>query len=169
VALAFAGAHPDRLSSLALFEPASIPGTLTPEEAVFFNELRFALQGLSGPAFMQAFVTRQVRPGVPLPPPPQPPPPWMATRPAGIAAMMAAFGAHPFDRATLRTVACPVFIGYGDQTSEQEAVRAGVLSRLFPDISVRRFPGVHHFSPAEAIYDTEHVDALRRLWGRATF
>lgn len=167
VSLAFAGAYPERLRSLALFEPASIPGELTPEERRRFGEIEAGTAGQSGPAFMRAFVERQLRPGVPPPPPMEPAPPWMVKRPAGIAAMMAAFAPHPFDRNALRSVTVPVFYGYGELTSEQEEVRAGVVSRLFPDIHVRRFSGVHHFSPAEAIYGDAHLAALRDLWTRA--
>ena len=167
VSLAFAGAHPERLRSLALFEPASIPGELTPEERERVGRIEAATAGQTGPAFMQAFVERQLRPGVTAPAPTGPAPPWMAKRPAGIAAMMAAFPAHPFDRDALRRVTAPVFYGYGDLTSDQEEVRAGVVSRLFPDVHVRRFSGVHHFSPAEAIYGDTHLRALRDLWARA--
>src|SRR5579859_7778305 len=139
VSLAFAGAHPDRLLSLALFEPASIPGKLTVEEAALYTQLETELAGLSGPEFMRKFVELQVREGVVVPPPEGPTPPWMATRPAGLAAMMRAFGAHPFDRAALRRCSAPVFLGYGELTGAHEEVGAGILSRLFPDIHVRRF------------------------------
>lgn len=166
VALAFAGAHPERLRSLALFEPASIPGRLTEEEAELFRRLEAELSPLSDVDFMQAFVTLQVREGVEVPPPQGPPPPWMAKRPAGLAAMMRAFAEHPFDRDWLRRCAFPVFVGYGDLTGVQEEVRAGILSRLFPDVRVRRFSGVHHFVPAEQIYTPEHLQALRDLWAR---
>ena len=67
VSLAFAGAHPDRLLSLALFEPASIPGPLSAEEAEIYARLETELAGLSGPEFMRAFVALQVREGVQLP------------------------------------------------------------------------------------------------------
>lgn len=167
VSLAFAGAHPDRLLSLALFEPASIPGGLTEEEEELYRRLDERLSGLSGPEFMRAFVALQVREGVEVPPPAGPPPPWMASRPAGLAAMMAAFGDYSFDRESLRHCDFPVFLGYGDLTGVHEEIRAGILSRLFPDIHVRRFRGIHHFVPPEQIYTARHVTALRELWARA--
>ena len=167
VSLAFAGAHPERLLSLALFEPASIPGRLSAEEAVFYSHLTAELAGRSGPDFMRGFVQMNLRDGVEAPPPPPgDPPPWMALRPAGIAAMMRGFGEHPFERDWLRRCTCPVFLGYGDLTNVQEEVRAGILARLFPDVRVRRFTGVHHFVPAEQIYTPEHVQALLELWAR---
>jgi pimeloyl-ACP methyl ester carboxylesterase len=167
VSLAFAGTHPERLLSLALFEPASIPGELSDEEAKLDARLRSALAGLTGPEFMNAFVRLQVRPGVELAPPAGPPPPWMASRPAGIAAMMAAFGRYPFDRDRIRACNFPVFLAHGDQTGEQEEVRAGVLARLLPDVWIRRFTGVHHFAPPQQIYTREHAEALRDIWARA--
>lgn len=164
VSLAYAGTHPDRLLSLALFEPASVPGTLSADEADLYRRLRTGLAGLSGPDFMRSFMELQVKPGVELSPPSGPPPPWMHNRPAGLAAMMAAFAAYEFDREQLRQCDFPVFLGYGDLTGEHEAIRAGVLARLLPDLHVRRFPGVHHFVPAEAIYTEDHVRLLWELW-----
>lgn len=165
VSLAFAGTFPERLLSLALFEPASVPGPLNPEEADLYRRLGDALAGLSGPDFVRTFMRLQLRPGVELAPPTGPPPTWMRSRPAGLAAMMAAFESHPFDREQLRGCDFPVFLAYGELTGEHEAVRAGVLARLLPDLRVRRFPGVHHFVPPEAIYSGEHVRLLRDLWG----
>lgn len=168
VSLAFAGAHPERLLSLALFEPAFIPGRLSPAEAELYERLDRELAGKSGPEFMRAFVSLQVKPGVEVPPPAGPPPPWMQKRPAGLAAMLKAFGAHPFDRERLRRCEFPVFFGYGDQTGDHEEIRAGILARLLPDLHVRRFAGVHHFVPPEAIYSAPHIAALEQLWaGRA--
>jgi pimeloyl-ACP methyl ester carboxylesterase len=167
VSLAFAGAHPDRLRSLALFEPASVPGPLSDEEAHLYRRLQSELDGKSGPEFMRTFMTLQVKDGVQLTPPAGPPPPWMQTRPAGLAAMMAAFGRHQFDRQDLRRCLFPVFLCYGDLTGAHEAIRAGILARLLPDVHVRRFDGIHHFVPPEEIYSPEHVEDLRRHWNRA--
>jgi pimeloyl-ACP methyl ester carboxylesterase len=167
VSLAFAGAHPDRLLSLALFEPAGIPGALSEEEARLDASLQTGLAGLSGPDFMREFIRLQVRPGVEAPPPAGPPPPWMESRPRGIAAMMAAFRRHAFDRDDLRECRFPVFLGYGDLTGEHEEISASILARLLPDLHVRRFGGVHHFVPPERIYTDDHVRALRDLWARA--
>jgi pimeloyl-ACP methyl ester carboxylesterase len=164
VALAFAGAYEERLLSLALFEPASVPGPLGDEEARLNARLQESLRGLQGAEFMRAFTTRQVRPGVELEPPAGPPPAWMRSRPAGLAAMMGAFSAHPFDRSWLRRCAAPAFLGHGELTGEQEEVKAAILARLLPDIHIRRFAGIHHFVPPEQLYTPEHVRELRQLW-----
>jgi len=168
VSLAFAGTHPERLLSLALFEPASIPGELTPDEERLHARLRAELTGLEGGQFMQAFTRLQVRPGVELPPPQGEPPAWMGSRPAGLAAMMAAFTAYKFDRERLRQCDFPTFLAYGELTGQQEEIRAGVLGRLLPDVHIRRYAHMHHFVPPEQIYTAEHVGELRRLWLGAT-
>lgn len=166
VGLAFAGAHPDRLKSLALFEPAGIPGPLTAEEAELRAALRRELDGKSGPEFMRAFTTLQVKAGVELPRMQGAPPPGLSNRPRGIGAMMAAFEAHPFERDSLRRWRFPVFFAYGDRTAIHQEVWAGVLSRLLPDIHIRRFEGLHHFVPPAEIYNNDHVRELRELWAR---
>lgn len=167
VSLAFAGRYPERLLSLAVFEPARVPGEPSPEEAVLDREFRGALAGAEGPEFMRIFTSRQVRQGVDVPPPAGPPPPWMRTRPAGLAAMLRAFGSYPFDRRLLRRCDFPVLYGYGDLTSKMVELQAAVLARLLPDLQVRRFSGVHHFVPPEQLYTAEHIAALRDLWTRA--
>jgi len=91
----------------------------------------------------------------------------MRNRPAGLAAMIAAFGRYRFDRARLRDALFPVFLGHGELTGEYEEVKVAILARLLPDVHIRRLPGIHHFMPPEQIYTADHVDALRRLWARA--
>ena len=167
VSLAFAGANPERLLSLALFEPAFVPGDLSSEEGKFATRLKGVLTGLDGSEFMRAFVGLQLRPGVEMPPPAGLPPPWMRNRSAGIAAMMAAFGRYQFDRERLRECRFPAFLGYGDLTDEHVEASAVILARLLPDVHIRRFRGIHHFVPPEQIYTADHVRALRELWARA--
>lgn len=167
IALAYAGTHPERLLSLGLFEPARIPGKLTEPELTFFDGLERKLAGLSGPEFMATFIREQVKPGAVLsPPPPGPPSPEMQKRPGGIAALIRAFDAYQFDREMLRAFRAPVYYGYGDLSHEEQALKAGVLAQLFPDIRVQRYSGIHHFVPAEQIYTKVHADALLDLWAR---
>jgi len=165
ISLAYSGTRPQRVISLGLFEPARIPGQLTAEEEAFFSELERKLDGLHGDQFMATFVREQVKPGAPLaPPPPGPVSPEMQKRPAGIAALLKAFDAYRFERDLLRSAPFPVFYGYGDLSHEEQAMKAGILARLFADMRVVRFAGVHHFVPAEQIYTPTHVKALKNLW-----
>ncbi len=167
ISLAYAGTRPQRLISLAVFEPARIPGELTAEEREFFDGLARRLSGLQGPDFMSTFIHDQVKPGVEVPPPSGPPSPEMRKRPAGIAAMLKAFDAYRFDRAALAACRFPVYYGYGDLSHEEQAMKASILARLFADIRVQRFTGVHHFVPPDRIYTPSHVASLFDLWRRA--
>ena len=165
LALAYAGTRPERIASLAIFEPAMVPGRMGPEEQAMYESLEARLRGLTGDDFMGAFIQAQVKPGVSVPPPPAgPAPPWLARRPAGIQALLRSFLAFDFDRDRFRACGFPVFLGYGDQTHEIEEVKAGVLARLLPDFRVRRMAGVHHFVPPQLIYTPEHAAMLLALW-----
>lgn len=167
ISLAYAGTRPSRVLSLALFEPARIPGELSEPERAFFDGLEKKLAGLSGPDFMAMFVREQVKPGAVLTPPPSgPPSPEMQKRPGGIAALIRAFEAYQFDRDLLRAVRAPVYYGYGDMSHEEQAVKGGILGQLFPDIRIQRFAGVHHFVPPEQIYVPAHVRSIEDLWTR---
>jgi pimeloyl-ACP methyl ester carboxylesterase len=167
VALALGGRHPERLQSLALFEPAGVPGPPGPEETAYRARLDAALGGRDDADLMRVFNEMQVRSGVQLEPPSGPPPPWIRSRPAGLRTMMAAFERHPFDRGRLLECRFPVFLGYGDLTSEYEEVKVGQLAQLLPDLHIRRFEGLHHFLPPERIYSEAHVCELRHLWACA--
>ena len=168
ISLAYAATRPARVISLALFEPARIPGELSDKELAFFEELERKLDGLEGPEFMTTFIREQVKPGARLTPPPQGPvSAEMQKRPAGIAALIRAFDAHPFDRDLLRAAPFPVYYAYGDLSHEEQALKAGILAQLFADIHVQRFAGVHHFVPPEEIYTATQVGALLGLWRMA--
>ena len=165
LALAYAGTRPNRILSLALFEPAMLPGTLSVEEQAMSDTLSARLHGLTGADFMGAFIKAQLKSGVSMPPPPPgPPAPWMAKRPAGIQALVRAFSAFDFDRERFRECDFPAFLGYGDQTHEIEEVKAAILARLLPDLHVRRMAGVHHFVSPQMIYTREHAATLMAMW-----
>jgi pimeloyl-ACP methyl ester carboxylesterase len=164
ISLAYAGTRPERVISLAIFEPARIPGRMTGEEAAAFAALEAKLRGLKGPEFMAAFVREQVKAGVQLPPPPASASPEMQKRPAGIAALIRAFEDYAFDRRLLAEAQFPAFLAYGDQTHEVESIKAGILARLFGDVRVHRYSGIHHFVPPEMIYSPAYAQALLSHW-----
>lgn len=165
MSLAYAGTRPGRLLSLALFEPARVPGVLTAAESELFRTLDEKLAGLQGPDFMSAFIHEQVKPGAEIPPPP-PPNPEMRKRPTGIATLLRVFDSYSFDRNLLRQCTFPVYYAYGSLSHDEQALKAGVLAQLFPDFHVQRFEGVHHFVPPEQIYTQKHVEELVALWER---
>jgi pimeloyl-ACP methyl ester carboxylesterase len=166
MSIAYAGTRPKRLLSVGFFEPARIPGELTSAEQKFFESLSSNLAGLTGAEFMSTFIHLQVKPGAKLPPP-QPPTPEMRKRPGGIATLLRVFETYRFDRERLRECFFPVYYAYGDLSHEEQALKAGILAQLFPDIHVQRFAGIHHFVPPEQIYTPKHVEALLGMWRAA--
>lgn len=168
-ALAFAEARPERLASLALLEPAWA-GTwnISPaERAAWLEHERLAR--LPDDQLMPAFVPLGLRPGVPVPsPPPGDPPPWMATRPAGIRAILRAFHRGSIDREALSTFDRPVYLALGALSNpdhyEQIAKR---LSEVFPDFQLEVFEERHHFDPPHRTEPERVARSLEALWRRA--
>jgi len=168
IALAYAGTRPERLLSLGLFEPAMVPGELADEERTYIHLLQETLRGLEGAEFMSTFLHAQLKPGVEFPEMRGPLPPAMQNRPAGLVAFMQAFLAYEFDRGRFRDCRLPVYLGYGDLTSDMEVVKARVLAGLFGDIRIQRYAGIHHFVAPELIYTHDHAQALEEVWARGS-
>jgi pimeloyl-ACP methyl ester carboxylesterase len=165
VCLAFAAQHPGRLRSLAMFEPANVPGPWDPGE---HPEAVAGDQGLGPEQMLEEFTRRQLRPGVEPPSrPPGPPPAWMASRPAGLRAMMTAFETDATDRDALRRCTFPVYLAYGLLTAEAMVRRVQQLAGLLPDLWIEAYPGVHHFGPPQRTQPARYAAALRQLWERA--
>lgn len=169
VSLAFAAQHHERLRSLAMFEPANVPGRWARGERDDHPELAAVTDGdLPEEQVVAEFTRRQLRPGVEPPaPPPGPPPPWMAKRPAGLAAMGRAFEAGDGDRDALRRCRFPVYLAYGLLTEEFMVRRVQLLAGLLPDLWIQAYPGLHHFGPPQRTQPAVYAAALRQLWARA--
>jgi pimeloyl-ACP methyl ester carboxylesterase len=168
VALAFAAQFPERVRSLAMFEPANVPGAWDAYEKGQWAEFQAALAGLPPDRMLAEFTSRQLRPGAEPPRPPAgPPPPWMAQRPAGLRAMMAAFESDASDRELVRRIAMPVYLAYGDLTEAFMVHRVQILAGLLPDVWIEAYPAVHHFAPPQRSQPKHYADALRSLWARA--
>ena len=108
--LAFTAKYPERLSSLALIEPAWV-GAPTLDDAVDWTELNRVMT-LPSDEQMQAFARWQMRPGVQppsIPLPPGPPPAWMSMRPAGLKAISRAFNSYNLDQVRYRLMDRLVF------------------------------------------------------------
>ncbi len=164
VSLSFAARHPDRLRSLAIFEPANVPGLWDPTE----HDEVAAMEAMPPEQMMREFTRRQLRPGVEPPaPPPGSPPPWMAKRPAGLRSMMRAFEEDDTDREALRACTFPVYLGYGLLTSEMMVRRIVLLADVLPDVWIQAYPGIHHFAPPQRSQPEKYAAALRELWARA--
>lgn len=169
VALACAARHPDRLSSLALLEPAWAGNwdDASPAHQALWPEYA-RLAGLPAAESLPAFVRLQLRSCVVPPAPPGPPPPWMAQRPAGIRAIIAAFRGYDLDREALRRFDRPVYFALGGLSNpDQFRDEAERLACVFDDFWLQVFPGRHHFDPPHRAEAPVLAGSLRSLWQRA--
>jgi pimeloyl-ACP methyl ester carboxylesterase len=167
--LAFTAAFPDRVLSLALLEPAWAGNDgLSPEELELRQAFR-SLRDLPPKEFMASFARYQLKPGVKPPPPPDgAPPPWMAKRPAGLTAFIAALDKAQLDLARLRNFKRPVYFALGGLSNADYFGRmAERLAGIFPDFTLETYPERHHFDPPHRVEATKVAGALRRLWLRA--
>ena len=168
--LAFAATHPERLLSLSLLEPAWMGNDdLSPEEREVWREFD-RIATLPPEEMMPAFVAIQLAPGVePPPPPPGPPPPWMATRPAGLRAFLAAFSSSNLDLDNLRALEQPVYFALGGRSNPNYYGRMAERAReIFPNFTLDVFDERHHFDPPHRSEPERTARALRAQWARAT-
>ena len=167
--LAFTAAHPERLLSLALAEPAwdGAQGLSDAELAVWHEFGR--VMELPEDQRLSGFVRNQLRPGVsPPPPPPGPSPPWMAQRPAALAAFVHVFRTAKLDRDRLRSFDRPVYFALGGLSNPDYYERMSKrLAEVFRDFTVEVYPERHHFDPPHRVEPERFAAALKRLWTRA--
>ena len=83
-----------------------------------------------------------------------------------MAALSRAFRAFRFDRELLREVMFPASYGYGDESHSEQAVKAGILAQLLPDVHVQRFSHVQHFCAARADLLACARRRAQALWSR---
>lgn len=167
--LAFTAAHPDRLLSLAVSEPAwDGVRDASDDERALWQEFR-RIGDLPEDQRMAAFASAQLRPGIsPPPPPPGPSPPWMASRPAGIAGSIQAFLTTGLDHALLKRFDRPVYFALGGLSNPNYFERMSRrLAGVFPDFTVEVYPDRHHFDPPHRAEPERFAKALMSLWSRA--
>jgi pimeloyl-ACP methyl ester carboxylesterase len=165
-ALRFATLQPERLQSLTLLEPPWAGNQRrTPAEQELQAEFARAME-LPAEERMGAFVRLQLAPGVEPPlPPPGPPPPWMASRPAGIVAVMAAFAAGELDMVPLIRAQLPVLYVLGGRSNP--ALFAAIADRLaaaLPDFTLEVFEERHHFDPPHRAEPERLARTLAAFW-----
>ena len=167
--LAFVALHPERVRSLAVFEPAWIGPAVHPEDQQVWSEMQRAMT-LPPQEQMEVFMRAHMRPGVPPPKPPAPdgpPPPWMARRPAGLKAMAGAFNTYRLDLDRLKLLEGPVYYGYGSLSSRYFEREGQQLAGYFKDIQLEEYAGRSHFDPPQRTEPERFANALRKLWERA--
>ena len=167
--VAFAARHPGRLRSLALLEPAWAGNDdLDPAERAVRREID-RIATLPPGEMLPAFVRANLGPGVTPPaPPPGPPPPWMASRPAGLKAVTAAFTACELDIDALRRFDAPVYLALGALSHpDLYAKVAERLGAVFGDFTLDVFEERHHFDPPHRAEPARMATALRAHWARS--
>jgi pimeloyl-ACP methyl ester carboxylesterase len=168
--VAFAAAHPERLLSLALIEPAWMGNdSLSAEEQAVWRRFD-QIATLPADEMMPAFVAIQLAPGVEPPPPaPGPPPPWMASRPAGLRAFMDTFKSSSLDIDSLRGFPGPVYFALGARSNPDYYGEIAKRARgVFADFTLEVFQDRHHFDPPHRIEPERTARALRTHWSRAS-
>jgi pimeloyl-ACP methyl ester carboxylesterase len=166
IALAYVTAHPMRVLSLAVDEPA-YDFLDSPETRSYWSEIE-EVATLPERERMPAFLRLQLGPGVPLPPPPPgPPPPWMANRPAGVRALATALEQHRVDPGSYRQFAAPVYFSHGSLSHPYWLGMRDRLAGLFPDFTAERYEGLHHLNTSHQAEPARVAAALRRHWSRA--
>jgi pimeloyl-ACP methyl ester carboxylesterase len=165
IALAYAAAHPERVLTLAIDEPAS---DFSPQ---YRNEFAIELarvRALPESEQMAAFMAWQLAPGVELPPPPGgPKPEWMGTRPAGIRAFTDAVMNADVPIENLAMFEAPVYYSYGSLSNPLWQDMRDRLSGVFPVFSAELYEGIHHLNTSHQSDPARVAERLRRLWTRA--
>jgi pimeloyl-ACP methyl ester carboxylesterase len=164
VALAYIAAHPDRVVSVAVDEPAYDFTEEGRSDVVEFAPLA----ALPVNERMRAFMRLQVSSTVTLPPPPEgPPPPWMTKRPAGIDAFLSALDKHERLERQYGTVRAPVLFTWGSLTHPRWNTMRQRLEKLFPDFTARCFDGLHHLNTSHQAEPERVARMLDDFWTRA--
>ena len=161
ISIAFAWAHPERVLGLGLDEPASDFAVET--KARWARQLD-PISALPANERLPAFMRAQVASGVELPAPPAgDPPDWMASRPAGVEAFVAALDdyqlntSHPaFDG--------PVYYSFGTLTNPIWREIEARLSSVFPNFTSEEYEGLHHLNTSHAAEPARVAAALQRTW-----
>lgn len=165
-ALAYVVAHPTRVLSLTVDEPAS---DFTPADQAdpYWREIDEATK-LPGAQSVAAFLKLQVAAGVELPPPPSgDPPPWMSKRPAGMAALVSALRDHRVDPNRYAEFERPVLYTFGSLTHPRWRAMRDRLQGWFRDFSSEEFEGLHHLNTSHQAEPARTAGLLTRLWSRA--
>jgi pimeloyl-ACP methyl ester carboxylesterase len=162
-ALAFAAAHPERVISLALDEPASDHSEDDHADPYWREAL--AVRELPEPEGTATFLRLQLAAGVEPPPrPPGPPPAWMTKRPAGARAFLGAIERYRVDPARYRAIRGPVLFTYGSLSHPRWAAMAARLEAWFDKYRVERFDGLHHLNTSHQAEPARTAALLRAHW-----
>ena len=164
VSLCFAARYPERVKSLTLIEPAWIGNQdWSLEDITYWREID-RIMTLPFYERIYAFQHYQVRPEVKISSHTTQIPSWLTKRPVGVQMMYSAFRAYHFDQERLRHFLRPVYIAYGNLSNSIEERKADALIRLFPNVCVEIYDGLHHLNPPHRAEVERFAEVLRHLW-----
>jgi pimeloyl-ACP methyl ester carboxylesterase len=168
LALAFVAAHPSRVASLSLIEPAWSYLPLAPIERDYFDELSRILR-LPAAEARDGFRRLIVRADVPLPPLRSD----LAERergrqragaPSSLLAMTEAMQRHAVDPAAFAAFPGRVFIGIGGRSHPMWQAQADALAMAFPVSRVERFLERHHLDAPQKSETVRVMADLAWAW-----
>lgn len=167
--MAFCAAHPERLLSLTLNEPAWAGNDGLSDAELDRGRVIEAATQLPPAQVMPAFIQAQLRDGVPLPPPPEgPPPPWMRSRPPALAMLPRVWKEHVLDEDALRAFTGPVLFTLGGKSHpDLYPETAKRLEKIFPNFTLEVFEDRHHFDPPHRSEPERFARVLKAHWARA--
>jgi pimeloyl-ACP methyl ester carboxylesterase len=165
-ALAYVAAHPDRVISLAVDEPAS-DFSEEDQNDPYQDEIKAAAK-LPEPEGTQTFLRLQVAEGVEIPKPlTERTPDWMASRPAGIRAFAEAMYAYRVPPSAYEGYPGPVLFTYGSLSHPRWIAMRDRLARRFPDFTSVEFEGIHHLNTSHQAEPARTAALLTDFWGEA--
>jgi pimeloyl-ACP methyl ester carboxylesterase len=165
VGLALADAHPDRVASLMLEEPAWVGNEAIP--AAEREEIQRLGEALKRPPFqaVSRFRELMIEPEVldelkPLPPDAA----WLPAVVEGVVAFIAAFRSHEIDWKRLRDSRIPMRYAVGGKSNPVFEQRCRRGAERVPGTQVDVYPGLHHLNPPHRGGLERFVMTLRDLW-----
>jgi len=168
-ALAFCAAHPGRLLSLTLNEPAWGGNEGWSDAERDYRRRLDEMMALPPEEMMASFMgSGQPQSVEPSPVDREPPPPWFAKRPAGLRAFHSAFKVYHLDLERLRAFDHPVLYvtgGKSDPIENEPIVQR--LGKVFPDFTREIYEERHHFDPPHRAEPERFAASLMRLWERS--
>lgn len=164
-ALEFAAQYPERILSLALFEPGVHDrANWSPEEQAAYAKLEDPV--LSPQQLLPLMMQLLMPPGVPLPTNrPQPPPELLAKVAVGLKAIFNSAREYSIDLGQFRQFHQPVYLAFCGLSPSFISWRpAERLAKVFPNIHIEVYERRHHLDPPLTAEPKRFTNALRSLW-----
>ena len=168
-ALEFAAQNPERLLSLALFEPGVHDRVnWSPEEQAAYAQLEDPT--LAPNQLLPLMMKMLIPPGVSLPiDRPQPPPEILAKVAVGLKAIFNSAREYKINLDQFRQFHQPVYLAFCGLSPSFISWRpAERLAKVFPNIRIEIYEKLHHLNPPLTAEPERFANALRELWNSSS-